>query len=161
MEVKVQRKYKNVRNGSRTYCIDNVFVNGVYICDAIEDKDWGWNKKTPLKTIKEVKAQHPQQTAIPKGKYKVTLDVVSPKYSKVSYYKNFCGGKLPRLLDVPGFDGVLIHKGNTEKDSAGCIIVGYNTVKGMVTNSWKAFEELYRRFSEAHIKGETIWLYVE
>lgn len=161
MEVKVHRKYRNVKNGTRVYCIDNVYVNGKYICDAIEDKDYGWDKNTPLSTIQSIKAKNPSKTAIPKGKYQVTLDIVSPKYGKVTYYKNLCGGKVPRLLNVPGFDGILIHKGNTEKDSAGCIIVGYNTIKGMVTNSWKAFESLYKLFSEARVKGETIWLYVE
>lgn len=75
------------------------------------------------------------KTAIPTGTYKITLDVVSPKFSQKAYYKAFCGGKLPRLLNVKGFDGILIHKGSNADSSAGCIIVGMNTVVGGVTNS--------------------------
>jgi hypothetical protein len=42
---------------------------------------------------------------------------------------------LLRLMDVPGFDGILIHRGNTEDDSSGCIIVGENKIVGKVINS--------------------------
>ena len=61
----------------------------------------------------------------------------------------FCGGRLPRLMNVKGFDGVLIHKGINEKSSAGCLIVGYNTVKGQVTSSQQAFEKLYGLMKKA------------
>jgi hypothetical protein len=83
------------------------------------------------------------QTAIPTGTYKVTLGVVSPKFSQKPYYMKFCGGRVPRLLNVPAYEGILIHIGSTEKSSAGCLIVGYNTIKGRVTNSQVAFEKLY------------------
>lgn len=43
--------------------------------------------------------------------------------------------KLPFLHNVPHFIGILIHSGTTEKDSAGCLIVGKNTIKGKVTES--------------------------
>ena len=57
---------------------------------------------------------------------------------------NFCKAKVPRILNVPGFEGILLHKGNTEKDSSGCLIVGENKVKGQVINSTATFEKLYK-----------------
>ena len=57
----------------------------------------------PLNLIKSLKI--PGETAIPKGTYKVTLDVVSPKFSKYPFYMKVCEGKLPRLIDVKGYEG--------------------------------------------------------
>ena len=59
-------------------------------------------------------------------------------------------------MNVPGFDGILWHRGRTEKDSAGCLILGYNTIKGQVTNSQQAFEKLYKILQEANKNGEKI-----
>ena len=70
--------------------------------------------------------------AIPAGTYKITFQY-SPKYKK----------KMPYLHDVPHFLGILIHSGNTEVDSAGCIIVGNNTVRGKVLESLATFQNLY------------------
>lgn len=92
----------------------------------------------PLKTIQRIKL--PKETAIPKGTYKITLDVISPKYSTKDFYiKNANKGRLPRLLNVPGYEGVLIHCGNTAADSAGCLIVGRNKKVGMVLDSKETF----------------------
>lgn len=63
------------------------------------------------------------------------MGVISPKFSMKAYYKNFCNGRMPRLLNVKGFDGILIHRGTNADSSAGCIIVGRNTIKGGVTDS--------------------------
>ena len=60
--------------------------------------------------------------------------MVSPKFKDRSWAK-FCNGKLPRLLEVPGYNGVLIHVGNKPSDTLGCILVGYNKIKGQVVNS--------------------------
>ena len=131
----------------KTYAIGHVYVDGKYVCDAIEDTDRGLTQVMPDLEIKKRKVY--AQTAIPTGMYKVTLNVVSPKFNKKPYYKNFCQGKVPRVLNVPGYDGILIHMGSTEKSSAGCLIVGYNTIKGKVTNSQQAFEKLYKILASA------------
>ena len=130
-----------------TYTIGRLYVDGKYVCDTIEDKDRGLKQTDTLANIQRVKVA--AQTAIPTGTYRVVTNVVSPKFVKKEYYKRYCAGRLPRLLDVPGFDGILIHRGVDENSSAGCIIVGYNTVVGKVTDSQKAFERLYPM-----IKGE-------
>lgn len=123
------------------YTIGRLSVDGKYVCDTIEDKDRGLTQGDTIEDIRRVKVK--SETAIPTGTYRVVLNVVSPKFVQKAYYKNYCGGRLPRLLNVPGFDGILIHRGVDQNSSAGCIIVGYNTVVGKVTNSQAAFEKLY------------------
>lgn len=83
-------------------------------------------------------------TAIPTGRYQVTLKVKSPKFSKKKQYE-FCDGYLPRLLNVPAFKGVLIHIGNTAKDTEGCLLVWRNTRVGKVLESAATFRKLYER----------------
>lgn len=128
MKLTLNRKYKK-----DTYSIGKLYIDGVYFSDTVEDKDRGLTDKDSLSKIKATKVY--AKTAIPLGTYKVTMGVISPKFSKKAYYKSFCNGRMPRLLNVKGFDGILIHRGSNADSSAGCIIVGKNTIKGGVTDS--------------------------
>lgn len=141
MKLKLHRTFKG-----ETYTIGKLYVDGEYFCDTIEDKDRGLFQNMPLEQIKEKKIKY--QTAIPTGTYKVTLSVQSPKFSQKEQY-NFCNGYLPRLIDVPGFEGILIHIGNTAEHSGGCILVGENKVKGQVINSTATFNKLYEVLKSA------------
>lgn len=141
MKLKLQRTFKG-----ETYTIGKLYVDGEYFCDTIEDKDRGLFQNMPLQQIKEKKIKY--QTAIPTGTYKVALSVQSPKFSQKEQY-NFCNGYLPRLIDVPGFEGILIHIGNTAEHSGGCILVGENKVKGKVINSTATFKKLYEVLKSA------------
>ena len=85
------------------------------------------------------------ETCIPFGTYKIVVNM-SPKFKR----------ELPRLLDVPSFEGVLIHRGNTAKDSAGCILVGENKAAGKVLNSTLYEERLVKMMKEAIARGEEI-----
>lgn len=149
MEITVDRKWKKAG-----YTIGRVFIDGEFFCNSCEDVDRELAQTMDPVIIRNKKI--PNQTAIPTGKYKITLDVVSPKYSKYEYYMNVCQGKLPRLLDVPGFDGILIHVGTNANHSSGCILVGYNKIKGGLTDGKEVFKELYDRMLAAKIKGEEI-----
>lgn len=131
----------------KLYYIDEDTQAKRFICDTLEDADRRLTDDMTIEAIKKLKVY--AETAIPTGTYQVSLNVVSPKYSKRKYYKDLCGGKVPRLLNVKGYDGVLIHIGNTNKDTAGCILVGENKVKGRVINSTKAFEKLYKILKSA------------
>ena len=104
------------------YTIGKLYVDGEYFCDTLEDTDRGLRQDMPLPEIQRIKVMN--ETAIPAGTYKVTVNV-SPRFGRL----------LPRLLDVPGFDGILIHRGNTDRDTSGCILVGENKVVGRVVNS--------------------------
>lgn len=135
------------------YTISKLFVNGSYLCDVLQDTNRGLTQSMSLEEINEIKVKG--KTAIPKGTYQVTLNVVSPRFSKKAQYA-FCQGKLPRLINVPGYEGVLIHIGNTPEDTDGCLLVGYNKVKGQVIDSTKAFKELYSILSSAKDEIEII-----
>lgn len=141
MELKLRRIARKEK-----YTIGRLYIDGKYFCDTIEDKDRGLRQDLPLSVNKKRKVQN--ETAIPVGKYRVTLGVKSPKMSKRPAY-DFCDGYVPRLINVPAFDGILIHIGNTERDSAGCILVGENKVVGKVINSTQTFHRLYERLKAA------------
>ena len=161
MKLVLDRKYKNCKFGGRVYCIGKMYVDGVYVCDTIEDKDWGWDASTTMTEIALTKHKNKSMTAIPRGTYKIRMDRVSPKFNRYQYYHNFCGGKVPYLCNVRGFEGILIHMGTSERSSAGCIIVGYNTIKGQVTQSQKAFESLYKLLLHAKEHNEDITITIK
>ena len=112
-----------------------------------------------LDKIRELKK--PSITAIPRGTYKVTLDVYSPKFGDRAFYKEVCNGKVPRLLNVKGFDGILIHAGNTNADTSGCLLVGINLERGKVLKSQETFRKLYKMLSEAKLRGEYIQITIK
>lgn len=143
------------RNAKReTYTIGALEIAGKRICDTLEDKDRGLTDRQPEDVIKRIKVHG--ETAIPTGTYRVDMDSVSPRFGSVAFYKQVCGGKLPRLVGVKGFAGVLIHAGNTAQDTHGCILVGENKQIGTVLNSRDTFEHLYKLMAQARAKGEEI-----
>ena len=142
-----------------TYSIGRIRVDNKYICDTIEDTDRGLDQSWSLAEIRKKKVY--KQTAIPTGTYTVTLNVQSPKFAQYKYYKDKCRGYVPRLLLVPGYDGILIHCGSSAASSAGCIIVGFNTIKGRVTRSKEAWEELYGILKAASDRNEKITITID
>lgn len=151
MRLKVERRWKKT-----TYTIGRLYVDGFYFCNTLEDRDRGLKQTdTPL-SIKTRKVYG--ETAIPTGTYGVSMNTTSPKYAAVAWYWKLCQGKMPRLLSVPGFDGILIHPGgsNGPLDTRGCILVGKNTKVGKLTESKATFEKLYKQMAEAVGRGEEI-----
>lgn len=135
-----------------TYTIGWLYIDGQKVCDTIEDAVRDLNKNGRFDNgEKKVYAA----TAIPYGTYDITLKVQSPKYKDRAQYK-FCDGYLPLLLNVPEFDGILIHIGNTAEDSAGCILVGENKEVGKVLNSTATFRRVYDMLKTASDRGEPI-----
>ena len=138
-----------------TYTIGRLYIDGKYFCDTCEDRDRGLRQDLPVSVNQARKVRG--QTAIPTGRYRVTLGVKSPKYSKKKQYAA-CNGYVPRLINVPAFDGILIHIGNTAADSEGCILVGRNKKVGMVLESTNTFWQLYSRLQEAK---DTIYITIK
>ena len=153
MKLLLKRTFKGPQ-----YTIGKLYVNGIHECDTLEDTDRGLTEDSPLSEIQSKKIYG--ETAIPTGTYKIDMNTVSPKFKDRSWAK-FCGGKLPRLIDVPGYSGVLIHVGNKPADTLGCILVGDNKIKGQVINSTSAFQELYFLMLKAKVAGEEITVTIE
>lgn len=152
MEILLIRKYKKP-----TYTVGNLYINGKWIANTLEDVDRNLNSSMSVEQIKAIKK--PNETAIPTGTYEVTLDIFSPKFGNKPFYKKTCNGKLPRILNVKGFDGVLIHVGegpNGKDLTSGCLLVGRNTIKGGLTQSKETFILLYNKLLEAKNKKEKI-----
>ncbi|MFN7956822.1 MAG: DUF5675 family protein [Holophagaceae bacterium] len=100
MELRLQRNPSSARATTGTLLVD-----GQFECYTLEDV------VRQLGPRGEGKVQ--DETAIPPGTYRVIINM-SPRLGK----------PMMRLLDVPFFDGILIHSGNTEAHTKGCILVG-------------------------------------
>ena len=135
MELKLLRRYCK-----SSYTIGHLYIDGKYFCDTLEDR------VRDLVTERKVKGS----TAIPAGRYRVVLNW-SPRFGK----------PLPLLLDVPHFEGIRIHAGNTAKDTEGCILVGRNTQPGTLTESKVTMQDLMQLLTSANNRGEEIWITVE
>lgn len=139
MKITVDRKWKKDK-----YTIGNLYIDGVFFSNTLEDTDRGLKDSMSLEEIKKLKK--PKITAIPTGTYNVTLNVVSPKFSKYDFYKNINGGRVPRILNVKGFDGILIHVMDGPKGadlSEGCIGIGRNLIKGGLLQGKEYYKKLY------------------
>lgn len=112
MKIKVDRIYKG-----ESYTIGKMYLNGEYFCDTLED------------AIRPVKI--PNETAIPAGTYKVEV-TYSPRFKR----------NLPLLVDVPNYTGIRIHNGSNKDQTSGCILVGFNTSKGILSDSRKVSDQL-------------------
>ena len=148
MELFLERKYKKSK-----YTIGNLYINNKLFSNALEDTDRSLTSDMELSDIKSLKVYG--ETAIPTGNYTIDMNTISPKFKDRSWAKPY-GGKIPRLLDVKGFNGVLIHPGNSAKDSSACILIGLNTKVGMLTNSTEFFHKLMKELLGAKLKGEEI-----
>ena len=156
MKLELERKWPKA-----TYTIGRLYVDGVLFCNTLEDRDRGLKQSDNLDYIKTRKVYG--ETAIPKGTYTVSMNVTSPKYAAVSWYWQLCKGKMPRLQNVPGFEGILIHPGgsNGPLDTMGCVLVGRNTKVGKLTESKATFKALYKEMKKASDRGEVITITIE
>lgn len=124
------------------YTIGKLYINDQYFCDTLEDTDRGLTQSMTEQQIGSKKVYG--KTAIPTGTYRIIIS-----------YSNKFKKQMPLLLNVPGFAGIRIHSGNTEKDSLGCILVGKNKAVGKVLESRDTYSKLFSILQEAN-KKETI-----
>lgn len=143
MLITIDRAWK--RDG---YTISRLYVNGELLCNALEDTDRGLRQDMTAEEIKKRKVYG--ATAIPSGSYEC-----------VYTYSNRFKKNLPLLKDVPGFDGIRIHSGNTAKDTEGCILPGRNTQKGMVTDSRVWTDKIVSLMKGAWDRKENVTVMIE
>lgn len=141
MKLKLVRKYLDPE-----YTIGDLYIDNKLYCNTLEDVNRDANKNGIFDGSEKKVAG---DTCIPFGTYKVTVGE-SPKF----------GRELPRLHNVSSFSSILIHRGNTIKDTAGCILVGENTVKGKVLNSTMYEVDLTKKIKDAIARGEDVTIQI-
>lgn len=128
------------------YTVGDLYINDVFFCNVLEDRDRGIFQNDSLNYIASIKVMH--ETAIPYGTYQVVMS-----------YSNRFKKYLPELLDVPGFAGIRIHTGNTEADSSGCLLVGAKQ-GNKVINSRVTYSKLEKLILSA-VKKEKIFITIK
>jgi hypothetical protein len=126
---------------------DNLFQ-----CFVVED---------PIRT-KKIK----HITCIPAGRYRIVRRVASRFLDGEKGYKNRFGHIfVPEIVGVPGFSDILIHIGNTEGDTSGCLLPNYqvNFFAGTVlgSRSTDAYKDLYLLMHAAFERGEEVWITID
>lgn len=123
-----------------TYTIGKLYIDDVYFCDTIEDTVRDLNKNGKFDNGE--KKIH-SKTAIPYGTYEIKW-TYSPRFKKYT----------PQLMNVPSFEGIRIHAGNTSADTEGCLILGKNKQVGKVLNSRATINKFYSIIKEACSNGK-------
>jgi len=125
--------------------IGSLTIDGKFECYILEDKDRGINNTLTLEQILRVKVYG--KTAIPYGRYEI-------EWTMSARFKVF----MPILLNVKGYAGIRIHKGNTELDSLGCLLCGTRKKSNMITESTLATRNLYAKIEAAKKQGQRIFI---
>ena len=123
-----------------TYTIGKLYIDDVYFCDTIEDTVRDLNKNGKFDNGE--KKVH-SKTAIPYGIYEIKW-TYSPRFKKYT----------PQLMNVPSFEGIRIHAGNTSADTEGCLILGKNKQVGKVLNSRATINKFYPIIKDACSNGK-------
>jgi hypothetical protein len=125
--------------------IGTLTIDGIFECFILEDKDRGLSDTLSLEQISKVKVYG--KTAIPYGRYEID-------WTMSARFKVF----MPILLNVKGYAGIRIHKGNTEIDSLGCLLCGTRKKSNMITESTLATRNLYAKIEAAKKQGQRIYI---
>lgn len=134
---------------SRVYLDGKRFGDGKKYCNSLEDEDRGLTSDMSVDEVLAVKNKHKGQTAIPRGRYKVTI-TYSPRFKK----------DMPLLNAVKGFTGIRLHPLNNADGSEGCIGFGNNDRVGWISNS-KYWTDLVTGIMKSAInRGENVYITV-
>lgn len=116
--------------------IGTLYIDGVKECHTLEDRD---------RHLEDDGVKLYGETAIPRGLYGVVINF-SQRFKR----------PMPQILNVPDFEGVRIHPGNTAEDTHGCILVGVGIGQDILYNSRQAYERLFNKLEAAEGLGEEI-----
>lgn len=143
MELILEREIRSVKT-----TIGKLFVDGVFECFILEDVDRGLKCSMPLAEILERKIK--AETCIPEGTYPVLI-TFSNRFKK----------DMPLVANVPGYEGIRIHPGNTEANTAGCLLPGQGRNVDNVIGSAMAFMKLYNKISGALADGQKVTITIK
>lgn len=127
--------------------IGELYINGAFFCYTLEDKDRGLKQTDSLLINKAKKVFG--KTAIPTGVYSLAM-TFSNRFKKY----------LPQILDVPAFEGIRIHAGNTSEHTEGCLLLGYQVEGESIFESRKAVEDFIKVVTSAE-KTEKITITIQ
>jgi len=125
----------------RTKTFGKLFIDGKYLGETLEDTD---------RFLEDGGEKIDGQTAIPRGRYKVTVT-----------YSNRFKKPMPYIHDVPCFEGIRIHSGNSENDSLGCVLLGNIRTKDGIAQCAGVNERLMHMLEACEDRGEPVWLTVK
>ena len=140
LNLKLERKWKKEK-----YTIGNLFINGVFFSNVLEDKVRGLRQDMTPEEIQKIKIHG--QTAIPSGRYEIRV-TLSARFRR----------QLPILLNVPGYAGVRIHPGNNDANTEGCLLPGKNDRVGQVSNSRATMAALQKQIEEAIYQNSKVYI---
>ena len=138
MEIVIKRIAKK-----STYTIGKLYIDNKYFCDTLEDKDRGLKDTMSVEEILSIKVKH--ETAIPTGNYNVDI-TYSPRFKR----------NLPLINNVKGFEGIRVHNGNIPQHTEGCVLLGFNKIKGQVVDSKVTVNKFIDIVQKALNKGEKV-----
>ena len=120
-------------------CIGGLYIDGQFAYFTLEDVD---------RKLEEGGIKIPKMTAIPRGRYKVTIS-----------WSNRFNCLMPHILDVPQFTGIRIHAGNTPENTEGCPLIGmeYDAPSHEIRKSKLAFDDFFPKLELGLLGGE-IWI---
>ncbi|OGV08712.1 MAG: hypothetical protein A2499_05085 [Stygiobacter sp. RIFOXYC12_FULL_38_8] len=131
--------------------LGRLFINNVFECYTLEDQ------------FQEVKVKH--ETRIPDGIYNVKIRTHGRWHESFKRKFPMSHKGMLEIADVPGFTDILIHTGNTDDDSSGCILVGVNVDEKDFTilpgTSTPAYLNMYKKVIAAIARKEEVLLIVE
>ena len=142
MELELTRSTKTNKSS-----IGELAIDGVFECFILEDKDRGLRQGMPVSELMALKIK--KETAIPTGRYEIVVSF-SDRFQKM----------LPLLLDVPAYEGIRIHPGNTDTNTEGCLLPGKAKSANAVGSSRIAFTALFDKIKAA-LQREKIFITVK
>lgn len=142
LNLRLDRRWKK-----KYYTIGNLYIDGVFFSNVLEDTVRGLRQDMTPEEIQKIKVYG--ETAIPSGKYEVCI----PPSTRFRH-------PLPLLLNVPGYEGVRIHAGNTACDTHGCLLPGKNDRVGQVSNSRATMALLQRRIEDTIAQGGRVFIQI-
>lgn len=115
--------------------LGKMYLNGIDTCYTLED------------VVRPDGVKVYGETAIPAGRYRVDITC-----------SNRFQCDMPLVCDVPNFEGVRIHPGNTSADTHGCILVGMSQGGASIGASRMAYNIVFPQIRDAIANGEEVWL---